>query len=59
MRQRGKVVATVPRRSYIAGRTIRLRISANRIPRRGDVRVTLRATRAGRAATETLVARKL
>ena len=59
VRQRGKVVARIPGRSYVAGRTIRLNVSANRIRRRGDVRVTMRATRAGRAVTQSLVARRL
>ncbi|HEX8084131.1 MAG TPA: hypothetical protein VF529_07545 [Solirubrobacteraceae bacterium] len=58
-RQRGRVVARIPGRSYIAGRTIRLRFSAPRIPRRGDVKVTMVATRAGRTTTQSLVARKL
>ncbi|HEX2087144.1 MAG TPA: hypothetical protein VHF89_15795 [Solirubrobacteraceae bacterium] len=59
VRQRGRVVARVPRRSYVAGRTIRLRVAAARIPRRGNVRVTMRATRTGRATTQTIFARKL
>ncbi len=59
VRQRGKVVARVPGRSYPAGRAIRLRIAANRVPRRGDVKVTMRATRTGRSATQTLTARRL
>jgi hypothetical protein len=59
VRQRGRVVARVPKRSYVAGRAIRLRVSARRIPRRGDVRVMMRATRTGRAVTQALTGRKL
>ena len=59
VRQRGRIVARVPKRSYVAGRAIRLRIAARRIPRRGDVRVIMRATRPGRSSTLSLVARKL
>ncbi len=59
VRQRGKVVARIPARSYVAGRAIRLRIAANRIPRRGDVKVTMVAKRTGRSSTLTLTARKL
>ncbi|HEV2999758.1 MAG TPA: hypothetical protein VGW75_03375 [Solirubrobacteraceae bacterium] len=59
VRQGGRVVARVPRRTYLAGRTIRLRIAASRVPRRGDVRVTMRAVRTGRSATHTLTARRL
>jgi hypothetical protein len=59
VRQRGKVVERVASREFIAGRTIRLRVAAKRVPRRGDVQVTMRATRAGKATTQTLTARKL
>ena len=59
VRQGGRVVARIPGRSYVAGRTIRLRLSAGRVPRRGDVRITMRATRTGRALTQSIFARKL
>ncbi|HEX8205491.1 MAG TPA: hypothetical protein VF587_05475 [Solirubrobacteraceae bacterium] len=59
VRQRGRVVARIPKRSYVAGRAIRLRVSAKRIRRRGDVRVTMRATRPGRTVEQSLRARKL
>ena len=59
VRQRGRVVARIPKRSYVAGRAIRLRVAARRIRRRGDVRVIMRATGPGRAVTQSLVGRKL
>jgi hypothetical protein len=59
VRQRGRIVARVPKRSYVAGRAIRLRVSARRIPRRGTVRVIMRATRPGRAVTQSLTTHKL
>ena len=59
VRQRGKVVARIPKRSYIAGRAIRLRVASGRIPRRGTVKVVMRATRVGRAVSQTLTAHKL
>ena len=59
VRQRGRVVARIPKRSYVAGRAIRLRVAARRIPRRGTVRVVMHATRAGRSVTQRLTAHKL
>jgi hypothetical protein len=59
VRQRGRVIARFPKRAYVAGRTIRLRLGAARVRRRGDVTVTLRATRTGAAETQTLTARRL
>jgi hypothetical protein len=59
VRQRGRVVARIPSRGYIAGRTIRLNVSANRIRRRGDVKVSMRAVRPGRTTQQSLVARRL
>ena len=59
VRQRGRLLQRFGRRSYPAGRTIRLRTRGGRRVRRGDVRVTIRATRPGRAQTVTLVARRL
>jgi hypothetical protein len=59
VRQRGRVVARIPKRSYIAGRAIRLRVAARRIRRRGDVRVIMRASRPGRAVEQSLRARRL
>jgi hypothetical protein len=57
-RRGSRVVARLPTRNYVAGRTIRLRIDARDVPR-GEVTVTLRATRTGRTATHTLTARRL
>jgi hypothetical protein len=59
VRQRGRVVARIPGRTYVAGRTVRLQLSARRVPRRGEVRVTMEATRTGRSTTQTLAARRL
>jgi hypothetical protein len=58
-RQGGRVVARFPKRGYPAGRTIRLRLAANRIPKRGTVRFTLTATRPGASTTSAVAARKL
>jgi hypothetical protein len=59
VRQRGRVVARFPKRDYVAGRTIRLRLASSRVRRRGDVQVVLRATRTGQAVTQTITARRL
>ena len=59
VRQRGRVVARFPKRAYVAGRTIRLRLASSRVRRRGDVQVVLRATRTGQAVTQTITARRL
>ena len=59
VRQRGRKVTEFEERSYPAGRTIRLRLAARHVPRRGNVRVVMRATRPGRSVTQSVRARKL
>jgi hypothetical protein len=59
VRRRGRVIARFARRGYPAQRTIRLRLAAERVRRRGDVTVTLSATRTGVTETQTLTARRL
>jgi len=59
LRQRGRVVARFPKRAYVAGRTIRLRVAPSRVRRRGEVQFVLKATRTGQSVTQTLTARRL
>ena len=59
IRQGGRQVSAFEERSYPAGRTIRLRLAARHVPRRGNVRVVMKATRPGRSVSQALRARKL
>jgi hypothetical protein len=59
VRQRGRVIRRYPKRRYVANRTVRFRMPSRQARRRGDVTVTIRATRTGQTETQTLTARKL
>ena len=59
VRQGGRVIRRFPKRRYVARRTIRLRLASGHARRRGDVKVTLKATRTGATETQTLTARRL
>ena len=53
------MVTRFPKRPYVPGRTIRLRVAPSKVRRRGDVQFVLRATRTGKSVTQTLTARRL
>ena len=58
IRRGSRVIRRFSARPERAGRTIRRRLAATRIPR-GDVKVVVRARRTGQTVTQTLLARRL